>query len=121
MAREIILLEVNPADGGQIRVNCVFWFAITNVLAQAVKSNVVSAVNAAQAGASAPSGAELSALQSGAVLEEWKSFVFPNSYTSAQIKAELQSHYTARQSYIASLPAVEQWYGVSWDGAAWTA
>lgn len=119
--REIILLEVNPADGGQIRVNAVFWFAITDPAAQIKQSSFASAVNANQAGAAAPTQAELGALQSGAVREEWKSFVFPNTYTAAQIKADLQSHYASRQSYLASLPAVEQWYGVSWDGTNWTA
>lgn len=116
--REIIVLETNPADGGYITVNTLFWFAVP-AAQQVPNPGYASAFKTI--GTAGPTAQETSDLQSGAMVEEWFQFRFPNTYTAAQIKAELQAAYATRQSFRATLPNKIQWYGVSWDGAAWSA
>jgi hypothetical protein len=111
MARQIIILETNPADGGQISVNCVFWFPVP-AGQEIVKPNFVSAFKT-------PTTTEQTALQNGTVIEELHIYEFPTGTSAASVKANLVAFYNARVSYRASLPNVGQFYGTAYDGTAW--
>jgi hypothetical protein len=117
--REIIVLEVNVADGGNISINFVFWFPVL-VNARVPIPNIVTAVNAVLAGGQAVTTTEFQDLQSGAVVEEYYTRSFPNNYTTAQIKSELQAAWTTRKSYRDTLPNKISNYGLSWDGTVWS-
>lgn len=116
MARQIIALETNPASGGQISVRCAFWFPVP-AGQEAPKSGFVSAVK----GAAVPTQAESDALMAGSVVEEVAIFSFPDNMTTATIKSTLVSLYQRRAVYLASMPWQGKYYGVSYDGAAWSA
>lgn len=120
MARQIIVLDTNPADGGNITVKVVFWYQIPQGR-QIPKPSFQSAVDNSLAGAGAVNATEIAALQNGAMLEEVFLRTFPNTYTSAQIKAELQSFWATRNTYVQGLPNPIAFYGVSFDGTAWSA
>jgi hypothetical protein len=60
-------------------------------------------------------------LQAGRVIEEFHSDSFPNTFTATQIKASLVAQYTSRKAYFASLPARGAFYGLTYDGTAWSA
>lgn len=117
MARQIIVLETNPSDGGYISLNYVFWFAVP-VGHEVTKPQFVSQAK----GSAAPNAAELTALQNGTVLEFYRSQSFSNTFTAAQIKAELQAEFASQQAYINSLPNINQYYGVFFDSVnGWSA
>lgn len=113
--RQIIVLETNPADGGSFAIRAAFWFSVP-AGKQIAQPNFASAVRAP----AAPLTQELTDLQSGAVVEEVRDFAFPASATATAIKASLVSAYVDRKAYRDAQPFVGQYYGVSWDGAAWS-
>jgi hypothetical protein len=110
MAKQIIVLEQTAAN----RFNIAFWLAVP-AARQAFYANpsAVSAFKTASAG-------ELSAIQSGAVVEQVGEFSYPAGMGLAAIQSALQAEWTARQ---AAVTALNSWnrYGTSWDGASWTA
>lgn len=113
MAKQIIILTTNPRDGGRIQIAAVYWFAVP-------LNRRIPAPNASSQYASA-SGAEISALQDGSVLEEVRNMELPSSYTTGQIKTALEKDYADRAAYLAAQPFKLQYAGVSWDGANWSA
>jgi hypothetical protein len=119
MPRQIIVLDTNIADGGYITCKVVFWIPVA-VSRRIPKLTFQSAIDNTLAGSQQVTASESDDLKSGAVLEEIGLYRFPNSYTTAQIKTELQAAYTSRAAYVASLPNPIAFYGVSWDGAAWS-
>jgi hypothetical protein len=110
MPRQIIVLETNPADGGFITVNCIFWFAQATPVPQ---PNFVSQFKT-------PTAAEATALQDGTVAEEFHTFKYAKTQTRAQIEGALALAYADRKTYRDSQPNVNANYGRSWDGTAWT-
>jgi hypothetical protein len=116
MARQITVLETNPADGGQISVRCAFWFPVT-AGKEVPKPTYTSVIT----GAAIPTGAEDSALKAGQVLEEVKAFTFPDNMSAATIKSTLVTFYARRAAYLATLPFQGQYYGVIYDGTSWSA
>lgn len=118
MAKQIIVLETTPSNGGQISVRAAFWFPVTAgqevpkpAFVSAWKTNAVPG----------PSTQETADLQNGTVVEEVVSPIFPDNYTAAQIKAALVTFYQRRAAYLATLPFQGKYYGVSFDGTAWSA
>lgn len=111
MARQIIILETNPADGGQISVNCVFWFPVT-AGQEIPKAGFVSAFKT-------PTSQEATDLQAGKILEEYHNYVFPSGTSAASVKSSLVAYYSARGTYRATLPNQGQFYGTAYDGTAW--
>jgi hypothetical protein len=112
MAKQIIVLEVSAPQGGQLGVNYLFWFPVT--VGQESPRPAVS-------GWAGASTAENSDLQAGRVIEEFYSDNFPNTFTSAQIKAALVAQYNARKAYLLTLPARGAFYGLNFDGTVWSA
>src|SRR5262245_6235461 len=114
MAKQIIVLDTNPADGGAITVRCAMWFAVT-----AGKEWPMNGVISAWTGASQ---AETRAIQLGQVIEEVKVYSFPSTTASATIKAALVNSYTSRNGYLATQPFKGQYYGVFYDSSnTWSA
>ena len=113
MAKQIVIIETNTADGGSNTVRAVFWFAVP--VARRVPRPDITASAYKDATA-----AEMTALQDGSVLEEVKLQGFPASQTGATIKATLVQQYTDRATYLATLPFKLQFYGVFYDGAVWS-
>lgn len=117
--REIIVLDVNPADGGYIAVNCVFWFQVPAGSIVPLPS-FQSVVNSNIAGVQQVQPAELQGLMAGTIVEEQYQFRYPNTFSVAQIKAELQTAWATRNTYRGTLPSRVANYGLSWDGTTWS-
>ena len=116
MARQIIILETNPADGGMVAVRCAMWFPITT--GQEIPlAGFTSAFKTK--GAIGPTAQETTDLQDGKVVEEVKVLSFPKSFTAAQIRGSLVAAYTDRVAFRATLPNTGQFYGTAWDGTSW--
>jgi hypothetical protein len=111
MPRQIIVLETNPAAGGMITINAVFWFPQTPAIPN---PSFVSRFKT-------PTPTEATALQDGTVIEEFKSMEFAKSLSATSLKALLVAAWTDRKAYRDSQPNVNQNYGLSYDGAAWSA
>jgi hypothetical protein len=115
MAKQVIVLESNPADGGFINIRAAMWYPVTAGQEVPIPTLTKSAWAAASA-------QEVSDLQAGRVIEEVNAYKFPNSYSTATIKTELQSIYNARKAYLATVPFQGQYYGVFWDSVTgWSA
>lgn len=113
MAKQIIILETSSPEGGCIGLNYLFWIPVA-AGSESPRANAVSAF----AGATTTENADL---QAGRVIEEFHSDSFPSTFTSTQIKGSLVAQYTARKAYLASLPARGAFYGLNFDGTAWSA
>ncbi len=120
MARQIIVLDTQPNQGGINQVRAVFWFPISPASAQVPKPSFVSAA-AGVTGAGAITPGEQASLESGAVLEEVQTVPYATTTTTAQIKADLIARYGTRASYLAGLQPTRQYFGVYYDGTSWSA
>lgn len=115
MAKQIIVLDTNPADGGAFNVRCAMWFSVTPGKEWPMGSGVGSAYTGASA-------AEVQAIQQGQVVEEVKSYSFPSTTTTANIKTALVNSYASRNAYLATQPFKGQYYGVFFDSSnTWSA
>jgi hypothetical protein len=115
MAKQIIVLETNPADGGRNSIKYVAWFAVP--VNKQVPQPAVA--NSQWSGASQ---AEIDAIRSGAVLEEVRTISVPASYSTTELKAVLQKDYTDRLNYLANQPFKLQYNGVFFDSVSgWSA
>ena len=114
MAKQIIILETNPADGGMNTIRAVFWFAV--ILAKRVPKagNTTSKWSGADA-------TETAALVDGSVVEEVRDLSFPTSFTTVELKAALQKAYADRAAFLGAQPFRLQYAGVWWDGTSWSA
>jgi hypothetical protein len=115
MAKEIIILDTNPADGGSISVRCAMWFPVTAgkewPLGSGAGSQFISA-----------SAAEIQAIQLGQVVEEVKNYSFPSTTTVPNIKTFLVNAFQTRQAFLATQPFRGQFYGVFFDSSnTWSA
>lgn len=119
MARQITILETTKASDGVTTIRCVFWYPIANVNARVPRPQFVSAL----VDVPAPNNVtptEQADLESGAVREEVLSVTSPVSATLAQVKGTLVLRYTDRAAAVAAEPATRAFYGVSYNGSAWT-
>ena len=114
MAKQIIVLDSNPADGGAFTVRCAMWFPVA-----AGKEWPVSAAASAWSGVSL---AENQAIQQGQVIEETRTYSFPSTTATAVIKTSLVNSYASRNTYLATQPFKGQYYGVFFDSSnTWSA
>ena len=110
--KQIIVLALDPNQGGVIRIGVVFWFAVP--LARRVPTgNLNSAYTAA-------TSQELSDISNGVILEEFYRFMFPRSYSKAQIQTIMESFYADRLAWLAAQPFSGQHFGLTWDGTNWS-
>ncbi len=121
MARQIIILEDVTPDRGigePLVYRYVFWLAVPSAR-QAFYANA-TATSQVSKGPNAASAGELSAIQSGAILEivEMINVVGLNL---TQIEAALVTRFTVAQAALNSASA-NSWdhYGSSYDGSSWT-
>lgn len=113
MAKQIIILETIPNDGGRNTIKAAYWFAI------AVNRRVpVANLQSAWEDASAP---EIAALQDGSILEEVRTIQVATSATVAQTKAALLLDYNDRKTYLDAQPFKLQHAGVYYENNAWSA
>lgn len=115
MARQIIILDRTPFASGAASARVVFWLAVASGK-ESPKPGFQSAVQ----GPDQPSAGELSALQTGTVIELQSSWQFPSSYTLAQAKTFLELAFADAQAALTANPP-GQLYGQNWDGTTWGA
>jgi hypothetical protein len=114
MAKQIIILETNPADGGTNSTLVVLWVAVP--LARRVpRPNAQSKWEGASA-------ADVTAIQDGSILEEVHNVRVPASYTAAETKAVLEKFRTDRVAWLGAQPNKVQYAGVFFDSVTgWSA
>ena len=110
MAKQIIVLDRTDTN----TFNVAFWLAVPTTR-QPFYAN-----SAATSTYKSASAAELTAIQSGAVVEQVDNFAFIASQTIASIMSFLQTEFTARQLVITNANPWNR-YGSFFDGATWTA
>jgi hypothetical protein len=120
MARQIIILETNKAGDGYKSVNTVMWFPIAASNARVPRPGFVSRASSLT-GADAITQTEQTALEDGSVREEASQSQYPDTATNNEIKADLVKRFSSRSTAIAAEPATRQFYGVSYNGSAWSA
>lgn len=116
MARQITILETNPAAGGQIAVRCALWFPVT-AGQEVPRPGLVSACK----GTAVPVMQEQNDLEAGKVVEEVQTYLFPDNTSTTAVKANLVAFYQRRAAYLATLPFQGKFYGVVFDGTTWSA
>lgn len=115
MAKQIIILETPPVDGGQIGITFVAWFPV----AAARRIPLAGTTTSKWSGASA---SENQSLVDGSVKEEVTTQVYPASYTTTELKAALQKWYTDRLNYLNNQPNRIQYKDVFLDSVTgWSA
>ena len=114
MAKQIIVLDTNPADGGAISVRCAMWFPVT----AGKEWPLGSGAGSAWVGASA---AEVQSIQQGQVVEEVKAYNYPSTTTVPNIKTALVNSWTSRNAFLATQPFKGQFYGVFLENSSWSA
>ena len=114
MARQIIILETRPNTGGLTSISAALWFPIGSLAARVPRNPAISPVPNVTA-------AEQTDLESGAVLEEVMTVVYPSGMGTAGIKSDLVNRFSARAAYLATTPPTRQFFGVFYDGTAWSA
>lgn len=92
MAKQIIILD-SQLDPLMASLNCAFWFIISTGPKTQVNGSVWS-------GASAT---ENNAIQQGVVIEEVRSFQFPNGLDATSIKNFLLRYWTLRNAQVSGL------------------
>ena len=113
MAKDIIILDVNAGDGGFNTVKCCFWIPNPNPVPRP------AGVTSAYANADA---SEVAAIQAGSVIEEVRSFSFPNTLSQAQVEANLLAMYNARKTWYAAQVPPGKFYGIYHDSVTgWSA
>lgn len=114
MARKIIILESNPPGQGDIQFRFAMWADVP-----AARQSRYADATFASAVAGATAG-EITALQTGAVVETVREARWPAGTTIPNIQAALVTEFNA---YQARVTASNPWqrYGTSWDGSIWTA
>lgn len=113
MARKIIILEADSAGQGEVGFRYALWADVPP--ARQVRYANASFVSAV-AGAT---GAEVTALQTGAVTERVGSARWQQGTTIPQVQGFLIAAFNTFQ---AEISAANPWqrYGTSWDGSSWT-
>lgn len=119
MRRIIILETVASAATGEVRVTGVFWFSIAAAAAKVPRPGMVS-VAAGLSGAAVITVDEQAALESGDVREEPFTLSYSSSTSAANIKGDLVQRWNDRNAAIAAAPPTRQFFGVSWNGTAWS-
>lgn len=120
MARQIIVLESRKSGDGTTSVSGVNWFPIAAADARVPKPGMQSAAKELS-GAAVITAGEQTALETGAVREEGFGVLYAASTPLTQIKTDLVRRWTDRAAAIAAEPATRAFFGISYDGTAWSA
>ena len=110
--KQIIVLVLNPNQGGIVSIDTLFWFSVPigrRIPLDAANSPFTKALPE-----------ELNAINDGSVLQEQHAFALPASYTEVQLAAILQRFYADRGAWLAAQTSQGQYFGLTWDGTAWT-
>lgn len=112
MARKIIIQD-RISEPSDFSFRYVFWAAVPSTRqAYYADANKTSAVKDA-------TGPEVTALQTGAVLEQQGQVQYPASMLAQDMQADLIARFNVYQAQVtAANPGV--FYGTFWDGTAWT-
>jgi hypothetical protein len=110
----IVILESNSRDGGALSLDTLFRFLVP-VNQRVARPDIVGSV------CRVATAEENAAVQSGEYIEERTQQRFPIGTPVATIKSFLESAWTSRKAYLDSLPNQNQYYGVGWNGTAWSA
>lgn len=114
MARQIIIMERQVISFSLVQIRAAFWCTVTSLQALA-KPNFTSAV----VGGDAPSAPELAELRAGTTIELVFQWLFPSTYTNAELRTFFEKAYAAVQASVtADPPGI--YYGATWDGGTWT-
>jgi hypothetical protein len=115
MARQITVLEQNLGEQGTRQVKLVFWYPVVGATKQVPKPGLISQATNVLA-------QEQADLEAGLIREEVVFVSFPSSYTTAQMKAEINARYTDKAAAVAAEPAVRAFYAVTFDSVGgWSA
>jgi hypothetical protein len=120
MPRQITVLESNKAGDGTTSIRGVFWFAMPKDAARVPLPQFVSAIIGVN-GPTAITADEQAQLETGEVLEERFVITVAASTDLAQVKADLNRRYTDRAAAVTALPDTRAFYGLTFDGSAWSA
>lgn len=123
MARQIIVLEQLYDNPGTLTIQLAFWFPVTNTANRRPQPGLVSRAASALAAVSQPITAqEQTDLESGGVREEFVPMTFPTTYTTQQLKDEINARYSARAAAVAAEPAIRAYFGVTFSSpGGWSA
>lgn len=110
--KKIIVLRRVPGDGGTI-LTYLEWHPIATGRQVPLQPGRLSYYAEA-------TQEETAAINSGAVIEERYQLAILSSATVAQVKAQLEARYNARQAELDAMPNPNQFYGVTWDGTTWS-
>jgi hypothetical protein len=114
MAKQIIILETTPGNGGDVNVRAAFWFPVVEEKSRLPLPNLSQSV---WSGASAE---DLTSLQAGAVIEEVFSKSFPSTFTVEGVQMSLEAHYASRLAFLSQVPFKGELYGLRLEDGAWS-
>jgi hypothetical protein len=114
MARKIIVLERNVVEN-ELHLRVAFWLDV-HADRRALYANAAAESAVRDGSVTAP---ELAAIRDGSVHERVVDYRVPRNATVAQIKTHLAGALAGAQAELEADNRY-QWYGTSFDGAAWT-
>jgi hypothetical protein len=97
MSKDICILDINEASAGFINMRVVFWFTVSTDYPTSSATSAYPNINSDPA-----TQGILGQIQSGAIVEEVYSFMFPSNWVSTQwaaIAALLIAYLNARKSF----------------------
>ncbi len=110
--KQIIVLDTQLVPGIGTSVNYIFWYPV------AAGREIPRGAGSSYKNASAP---ELTALQNGQVVEEVLNRQFISGTTAVSVKAQLVAEYAVRAATFAAKPDPNQFFGLFYENAAWSA
>lgn len=111
MARKIIILNNSLNNDKTINVNYVYWLTPPAGLVRPNLSGTTVVPN--------PSAAEVSAIQSGSIVEQVLSANVPFNWTSNVIGQYLIERYNIQQNYLDTIGTMKNYATTYWDGSSW--
>ena len=121
MGRQIIVYDASRSTNGDISLSYLFWLAVpANLQAAYTNPSATSLLPPSTAAAWGVTPAELTALQTGLVMEQHFSGQVPSGVTQGQVETYLQNAYTAAQTAFNNAAPSKVYVGASWDGTTWT-
>lgn len=108
--KQVIILDVNPQPGTTV-IRYAMWFAVP-----VGKENPAVAHSAF----TRATATELNDIALGKVVEAVDVAKFPSSQSQATVQAFLQTLWTDMNAAFQASPKPGQFFGLNWDGAAWT-
>lgn len=114
-AVQVIVLNVSDAGSNRVTYNYLCWLNSPNALPN---PNFVSQWKALGA-STGPSAAQITALQSGSVIEQSSSLSVSSATLITSVENTMISDCGTRQTYMNNNPGQGIFYGFTWNGTAW--